>query len=125
MSGVIVPLYAIAHARTGDKGNRLNCAVIAHAEEAYPILAAQVTEARITALFAHRRPARVARFLLPRLWAINLVIDDVLEGGVNGSLGLDGHGKTLSFLVLTLPVTVPAPILAATQAAIGARRITV
>jgi hypothetical protein len=125
MSDVTVRLHAIAHARTGDKGNRLNCAVIAYAEAAYPILEAQVTEARIAALFAHRRPARIARFLLPQLWAINLVIDEVLEGGVNGSLGLDGHGKTLSFLVLTLPVTVPAAILAATQAAIGAQRITV
>lgn len=124
MSAVTVPLHAIAHARTGDKGNRLNCAVIAHAEAAYPILDAQVTEARIAALFAHRRPSRVTRYALPRLWALNLVIDDVLEGGVNLSLGLDGHGKTLSFLVLTLPVTVPGPILAAVRAAIGARRVT-
>lgn len=125
MSDVTVPLHAIAHARTGDKGNRLNCAVIAHAEEAFSILAEQVTEARIAALLAHRRPSRVTRYMLPRLWALNLVIDDVLEGGVNGSLGLDGHGKTLSFLVLTLPVTVPSPVLAAVRAAIGARRITV
>lgn len=120
-----VPLHAIAHARTGDKGNRLNCAVIAHAAEAYPILAEQVTEARIAALFAHRQPGHVARHLLPNLWALNLVIDDVLEGGVNGSLGLDGHGKTLSFLVLTLPVTVPGEVLALVRSAIGARAISV
>jgi hypothetical protein len=31
----------------------------------------------------------------------------VLEGGVNGSLNLDGHGKSLSFLVLSLPIRVP------------------
>jgi hypothetical protein len=123
MSDVTVPLHAIAHARTGDKGNRLNCAVIAYAPEAFPILADQVTEERIAALFAHRRPSRVTRYLLPGLWALNLVLDDVLEGGVNGSLGLDGHGKTLSFLVLTLPVTVPGPTLAAVRAAIGARRV--
>ena len=43
--------------------------------------------------------------MLPRLTALNFVIDDVLEGGVNGSLGLDGHGKGLSFLMLQLPVT--------------------
>lgn len=125
MSGVTVALHAIAHARTGDKGNRLNCAVIAHAEEAFPVLVEQVTEARIAALFSHRRPARVARYLLPRLWALNLVLNDVLEGGVNGSLGLDGHGKTLSFLVLTLPVTVTFPVLASVRAAIGAQRISV
>jgi hypothetical protein len=125
MGSVTVPLYAIAHARTGDKGNRLNVAVIAYAPEAWPVLVEQVTEARIAALFAHRRPGAVSRYLLPKLQALNLVLDGVLEGGVNGSLGLDGHGKTLSFLVLTLPVTVPAPALAAVRAAIGGRRINV
>lgn len=125
MSAVVVPLHAIAHARTGDKGNRLNCAVIAHAPEVFPVLVEQVTEARIAALFAHRRPSRIMRYTLPQLHALNLVIDDVLEGGVNFSLGLDGHGKTLSFLVLSLTVTVPAPVLAAVRAAIGARAASV
>ena len=31
---------------------------------------------------------------------MNFVIDDALEGGVNGSLSLDGHGKSLSFMLL-------------------------
>jgi len=122
MSAVIVPLHAIAHARSGDKGNRLNIAVIAHAPEAWPVLLDQVTEARIAALFAHRRPASVTRHALPNLFALNLVLDGVLEGGVNAALGLDGHGKTLSFLALTRPVTVPRHILQACASAIGARR---
>ena len=48
------------------------------------------------ALFAHRRAAKVTRYDLPLLCAFNFVIDDVLEGGVNGSLNLDGQGKTNS-----------------------------
>jgi hypothetical protein len=36
------------------------------------------------------------------------VLDDVLEGGVNASLGLDGHGKSLSFLLLDMPVDIAA-----------------
>lgn len=118
---ITVPLHAIAHARTGDKGNRLNVAVIAHHPEVWPVLVEQVSEARIAALFAHRRPSAVRRYLLPNLHALNLVLDDVLEGGVNAALNLDGHGKTLSFLVLTLPVTVPEPALAAVRAALDAR----
>jgi hypothetical protein len=35
------------------------------------------------------------------------VIEDVLEGGVNGSLNLDGHGKSNSYLLLGMPVRVP------------------
>jgi hypothetical protein len=118
---ITVPLHAIAHARTGDKGNRLNVAVIAHHPDVWPVLVEQVSEARIAALFAHRRPSAVRRYLLPNLHALNLVLDDVLEGGVNAALNLDGHGKTLSFFVLTLPVTVPEPALAAVRAALEAR----
>jgi hypothetical protein len=99
-----VPLHELAHARTGDKGNRLNVSVIAYRVEDYPLLVAQVTAERVKALFAGRGVGAVRRYELPLLKALNFVIDDVLEGGVNGSLNLDGHGKSLSFLVLTLPV---------------------
>jgi len=42
---------------------------------------------------------------------MNFVIDNALEGGVNGSLNLDGHGKSLSFLLLSLDVQVPEELL--------------
>ena len=100
-----VPLHRIAHARCGDKGNRVNIGVFAYRPDDFPLLLEQVTEARVAALFAHRGCGRVRRYALPRLAALNFVIDDALEGGVNGSLGLDGHGKGLSFLLLQLPVT--------------------
>jgi hypothetical protein len=118
---ITVPLHAIAHARSGDKGNRLNVAVIGHHAEVWKVLVEQVTADRIAGLFAHRRPTAVRRYLLPKLHALNLVIDDVLEGGVNAALNLDGHGKTLSFLVLTLPVTVGEDALAAVRATLDAR----
>jgi hypothetical protein len=51
----------------------------------------------------------VVRYDLPKLAAFNFVLDDVLEGGVNASLGLDGHGKSLSFLLLDLPIDIDTP----------------
>ena len=104
---VTVPLHAVAHGRAGDKGNRLNVSVIPYEAEAYALLAAQLTPERVLALFTHRRAAKVTRYDLPLLHAFNFVIDDVLEGGVNGSLNLDGHGKTNSFRLLGLMVKVP------------------
>lgn len=104
---VEVPLHRIAHGRAGDKGDRLNVSVIAYDEAHFPLIREQVTVERIAALFGHRRPSGVQRYELPRLWALNFVIDDVLEGGVNDALNLDGHGKTLSFLVLSLTIRVP------------------
>lgn len=97
-------LYDYAHARTGDKGNKVNISVIAYRPEDYELLVQQVTEARVAQHFAHRKPTKVVRYLLPLLGAMNFVIDDVLDGGVNDSLNLDMHGKALSFHLLTLDI---------------------
>jgi hypothetical protein len=108
---VAAPLRLLAHGRTGDKGNRSNISVIAYRAEAYPYLVAQVTEARVAEVFAHRHPTRVTRYVLPKLGAMNFVIDDALDGGVNGSLNLDSHGKALAFLLLDMTIEVPAALL--------------
>ncbi len=104
---VTVPLWQLAHGRTGDKGNRSNISVIAWHPALYPLLVAQLSETVVAERFAHRRPTQVRRYLLPRLQAMNFVIDDVLDGGVNDSLNLDSHGKALSFWLLAAPVVVP------------------
>jgi hypothetical protein len=111
MTGVAVPLYRIAHARTGDKGNRSNISLICREPSFYATIAAQVTAERVAAHFAARRPGKVTRYDLPKLFAFNFVLDDVLDGGVNASLGLDGHGKALSFFLLTLEITVEAELM--------------
>jgi hypothetical protein len=107
-ASLTLPLHAIAHARAGDKGNRSNISVIAYNPELYDVIVDQVTSERVGDLFRHRGPVEVTRYELPRLWAVNFVIDNALEGGVNRSLNLDAHGKSLSFLVLSLTVNVPA-----------------
>ena len=108
MSLISTPLWRAAHGRTGDKGNRANISLIAWHPALYPLLVEQVSEAAVAARFAHRRPSRVRRFLLPQLQAMNFVLDDVLDGGVNDSLNLDSHGKALSFLLLDMSIELPA-----------------
>ncbi len=100
-------LYDHAHARTGDKGNKVNISVIAYDARDYGWLVQQVTAERVAAHFAHRCPTHVERHLLPRLGAMNFVLDDVLDGGVNDTLNLDMHGKALSFHLLALTVEKP------------------
>jgi hypothetical protein len=110
MSTVTVPLYRAAHGRTGDKGDRSNISVIAWHAELWPLLVDQVTPEAVAAQFRHRAPSRVQRFVLPRLQAMNFVLDAVLDGGVNDALNLDTHGKSLSFLLLDLPLVVPVEL---------------
>ena len=103
----LMPLHRIAHGRSGDKGNRLNVNIIAYDPRHWPVLETEVTAERVAALFAYRGVTQVTRYELPRLGALNFVIEDALEGGVNSSLGLDTHGKCLSYLVLGMDVRVP------------------
>ena len=104
MTTVTVPLRHAAHGRTGDKGNRSNISVVAWHPGLYELLVEQVTPDRVATQFRHRAPTRVERHLLPRLHAMNFVLDAVLDGGVNDALNLDSHGKSLSFLLLDLPL---------------------
>jgi hypothetical protein len=114
---VSVPLHSVAHGRAGDKGNRLNVSVMPYDPAAYAVLAEQLTEKRVLALYAHRGATAVKRFDLPLLPAFNFVIEDVLEGGVNGSLNVDGHGKSNSFILLGMPVRVPGKFVRAVKPA--------
>ena len=108
---ISIPLYRLAHGRTGDKGNRSNISVIAWHPALWDVICEQVTEDAVRQLFADRQPQAVKRYLLPQLQAMNLVLDEVLDGGVNGALNLDSHGKTLCFRVLEMPIRVPAQLI--------------
>lgn len=107
-----VPLYRLAHSRSGDKGDISNISVIAWDAECHEYVEAQVTEASVAAWFAYRKPRSVRRYVLPELHAMNFVLDGVLDGGVNDALNMDAHGKGLSFWLLDMPVRVPRSLAA-------------
>ncbi len=97
-------LREIAHSRTGDKGNISNISVIAFDLRHYPLLAEQVTAERVKALFASVVRGEVVRYELPKIGALNFVLDQALGGGVTRSLALDAHGKSLSTALLDLDI---------------------
>ena len=105
-----IALHRLAHSRTGDKGDTSNISLIAYEPELFPWLVQQVTEAHVAELFRHRAPTAVHRYLLPKLCAMNFVLEGALDGGVNESLNLDAHGKTLSFLLLSMEIDIPAVV---------------
>jgi hypothetical protein len=95
-------LRAIAHSRTGDKGDTSNISVIAYRDEDYPLLVEHVTAERVKAHFAGSVYGEVTRYELPRIGALNFVLRKALGGGVTRSLALDAHGKSLSSALLDL-----------------------
>ena len=109
----MVRVYDLAHSRAGDKGNTSNISVIAYDEAGWVVLREQLTAERVMAAFAHVAEGPVRRYELPKLRALNFVIERALGGGVTRSLAQDAHGKSLSSLMLTieLPGQATAPAL--------------
>ena len=97
-------LRDIAHGRTGDKGDTCNVSVIAYELRDYERIKAEVTVARVRALFAGVVQGDVVRYELPRLGALNFVMTRALGGGVTRSLALDAHGKSLSSALMNLEI---------------------
>lgn len=95
-------LRALAHSRTGDKGDTSNISVIAYDPADFAWLCEQVTAERVKAHFSGIVEGEVVRYLLPRLGAMNFVLQAALGGGVTRSLALDAHGKGLSSALLDL-----------------------
>jgi hypothetical protein len=100
----MIKLREIAHSRTGDKGNTSNISVIAYDEKHFSLLKAQVTSARVKALFTGVVEGEVVRYELPNIAALNFVMTNALGGGVTRSLALDAHGKSLSSALLELEI---------------------
>lgn len=95
-------LRDIAHARSGDKGNRATLSVIAFDKKDYPQLERELSAERVRACYAGIVHGRIDRYLLPQLGAVHFVMHEALGGGVTRSLALDAHGKSLSSKILAL-----------------------
>jgi hypothetical protein len=97
-----VQLTALAHARSGDKGDTANVGLIALQPEFYPILVREVTAARVKAHFQGICHGDVVRFELPNLGALNFLLHASLGGGGTLSLMTDAQGKTFSTALLRM-----------------------
>jgi hypothetical protein len=97
-------LRILAHARTGDKGNTSNIAVIAYDPGDYELLCRELTPERVRTFFRGVVHGEVRRYELPRLGALNFVMSGALGGGVTRSLALDAHGKSLGSALLDIDI---------------------
>ena len=102
-----VPLYAMAHARSGDKGDGSNVGVLAYDDRGYGILKAWLTPDRVKAHFGEIVKGRVDRYDLPNLRGLNFILHDSLGGGGSASLKTDAQGKTHGLALLRMVVEVP------------------
>lgn len=103
---VEVPLYRLAVARSGDKGDKANIGVIARKPEYLPCLRAALTPAFVGRYFSHVTRGEVERFDLPGTHAMNFLLHESLDGGGVASLHLDPQAKTYAQVLLDAPIPV-------------------
>jgi hypothetical protein len=105
---VIVPLFVLVGARSGDKGGDANVGLWADEEEVSQWLQQSFDVHAFKELLPEARNFDVSRFPLPNLRAVNFVVHGILGWGVASNLRLDTQAKGLAELLRSREVRVPA-----------------
>jgi hypothetical protein len=108
-SSSLVRVGDMAHARSGDKGNRANIGVVANDASCYAWLKEMLTAEAVADFFRSLGIGEVRRYELPKIHAFNFVLENALGGGASRSLRIDSQGKALgvALLEMRLPGTGP------------------
>lgn len=99
-------LVALAHARSGDKGDIVNIALFAPDQSTYDLFVREVTTDRVRVHFAGIVNGEVERYEVPNVLALNFVLHGALNGGASRSLRSDALGKSLSSVLLRMEIEV-------------------
>ncbi len=105
-----VPLGTVAGARSGDKGGGANIGLWVHTDEQYRWLASALTVEKVRALLPEAAELDVTRHLLPRIRAVNFVIDGILGKGVAYQARFDPQAKGLGEWLRSRLIDIPEEI---------------
>ncbi len=106
-----VPLIRLALARSGDKGDTSNVAIIARHPAYVPVLRRELTAERVAEHFKFLVDGPVERFEAPGLAAFNFLMQGALGGGGMASMRIDPQGKAYGAMALEMMVAVPVAVL--------------
>jgi len=102
-----VPLWKIAHARSGDKADRADIGLFAWDAPTYAVLKREVTPERLQAHFKTMCDGPVELWPLDNLWALKIVLNRALQGGAARSLRMDNLGKAVAAQLLRMEIEAP------------------
>ena len=105
-----VPLGTIAGARSGDKGGSANIGVWVRTDEQWRWLAHHLTTDALRELLPETKDLPISRHLLPKLRAMNFVIEGILGKGVAYNARFDPQAKGLGEWLRSRHVDIPEAI---------------
>jgi hypothetical protein len=114
---VVVPLWVLVGARSGDKGGDANVGLWADDDAVADWLQHEFSAALLKELLPEVEPYPISRYPLPNLRAVNFVVHGILGWGVASNLRLDTQAKGLGELLRARSVEVPAALVASGPAA--------
>ncbi|GAQ62652.1 hypothetical protein SsS58_03022 [Streptomyces scabiei] len=107
------PLGLVAGARSGDKGGDANVGVWVRTDAAWRWLAHELTVDRFRQLIPESRTLAVTRHVLPRLRALNFVVEGILGEGVAAQARFDPQAKALGEWLRSRHLDIPESLLRA------------
>jgi hypothetical protein len=102
-----VPLWRLAHARSGDKADRADIGLFAYDAPSYAVIKREVTASRLADHFRATCEGPVEVYPLDNLLAIKIVLNRALQGGAARSLRMDNLGKTIAAAMLKMEIEAP------------------
>ena len=105
-----LPLGTVAGARSGDKGGGANIGVWVHTEAQWRWLANTLTAEKVRELLPETADLPVNVYLLPRIRALNIVIDGILGEGVAYQARFDPQAKGLGEWLRSRHIEIPEEI---------------
>ncbi|MFF0363995.1 acyclic terpene utilization AtuA family protein [Streptomyces fungicidicus] len=105
------PLGLVAGARSGDKGGNANVGVWVRSDEAWRWLAHALTVERFRELIPEARELPVTRHVLPRLRALNFLVEGILGEGVAAQARFDPQAKALGEWLRSRHLDIPEALL--------------
>jgi hypothetical protein len=105
-----VQLWRIAHARSGDKGDKADIGLFAYDAPTYAVVKREVTRERLAAHFAGMAAGPVELWPLDNLLALKIVLNGALQGGAARSLRMDNLGKNVAAQLLRMEIEAPADL---------------
>ncbi|WP_234311756.1 acyclic terpene utilization AtuA family protein [Streptomyces griseus] len=105
------PLGLVAGARSGDKGGDANVGVWVRSDEAWRWLVHALTVGRFRQLIPESAELKVTRHVLPRLRALNFVVEGILGAGVAAQHRFDPQAKALGEWLRSRHLDIPEALL--------------
>jgi hypothetical protein len=101
----------IAGARSGDKGGSANVGVWVRTDDQWRWLVHTLTVQKLRELLPETAELPVTRHVLPKLRAVNFVVEDILGQGVAYQARFDPQAKGLGEWLRSRHVDIPEPLL--------------